>query len=131
MIKLNLNPKGIKTGDCVVRAIAYATKKTWEEVYNDLCKIGFKLKRMPNEKQVFEKYLEQLGWKKQKQPRKYNGDKFTIREFLNECYDTNSNTIIISCTNHLTCADINCDKSDIVDTWNCQYRCVCNYWIKE
>lgn len=27
MKKLNINPKGLKTGDCVIRAIAYAMDK--------------------------------------------------------------------------------------------------------
>ena len=38
--KHNQNPKGWKTGDCVVRAISYATGKTWQEVFQDLCRNG-------------------------------------------------------------------------------------------
>jgi len=68
--KINLNPKELKTNDCVIRAIAYAIHDSWENVYQDLCELGLKLKRMPNDKKVFEKYLDKIGWYKHKQPRK-------------------------------------------------------------
>ena len=83
MIKLNLNPKGWKTGDCVIRAIAYATQQSWDDVYKGLSDLGFKKKRMPNDKQVYEQYLKDLGWEKQKQPRKWDNTKYTVNEFIN------------------------------------------------
>lgn len=143
MKKLNINPKGLKTGDCVVRAIAYAMDKDWDEVYNDLCTLGFKMKRLPNEKQVYEKYLQQQGWEKHKQPRTYeysngyakNMKKFTVDEFMdmmsfeNRCLGKGN--IIVSVANHLTCIEVNNWKYEIVDTWGCGRKCVGNYWTKE
>ena len=32
----NPNPRGINTGDCVIRAICRALDKTWEKVYTEL-----------------------------------------------------------------------------------------------
>lgn len=32
----NPNPRGINTGDCVIRAICRAMDKTWEKVYTEL-----------------------------------------------------------------------------------------------
>ena len=43
-----MNPKAIKAGDCVIRAIAYSLDQTWEDTYNDLCALVLKMKRMPN-----------------------------------------------------------------------------------
>lgn len=123
MIKLNLNPKERKTGDCVVRAIAYATHKSWDDVYKGLCDIGFKMKRMPNEKQVYEKYLEEVGWLKFKQPRKLDFTKYTIDEF---CKQFPKDVYIVSMANHLTTV---ADR-EIIDTWDCGHKSVGNYWKK-
>ena len=123
MIRLNLNPKGIKASDCVVRAISYATQQSWDDVYRGLADIGFKMKRMPNEKKVYEKYLEQLGWSKQKQPRKDSGFKYTVDEFAD---DMPRDVYIITVANHMT---VLADR-EIVDTWDCGHKTVGNYWIK-
>lgn len=123
MIKLNLNPKERKTGDCVVRAIAYATQKSWDDVYKRLCDIGFKMKRMPNEKQVYEKYLEEVGWTKCKQPRRWDNTKYTIDEF---CKEFPKGVYVVSMANHLTAI---ADR-EIVDTWNCGRKSVGNYFKK-
>ena len=125
MIKLNLNPKGRKACDCVIRAIAYATQQSWDKVYKDLFEIGFKMKRVAEEKQVYEKYLEDLGWQKQKQPRTYLNTKYTVNEFCKEIAASNK-VYIVSVANHLTAV---ADK-EIVDTWDCGYKSVGNYWIK-
>lgn len=46
-VKFNNNPKQNKTNDCVIRAISFATNKSWEDVYNDLTKLGCKKALMP------------------------------------------------------------------------------------
>lgn len=144
MIRLNLNPKGIKACDCVIRAIAYATQQSWEDVYKELSEIGFKMKRMPNEKQVYEKYLEEHGWAKQKQPRKYDLTKYDVNEFIKQStfmmhnYESGefdkapySKQIIVSVAKHLTCITWENDNYELCDTWDCGRKCVNNYWIKE
>lgn len=126
--KLNVNPKGIKACDCVVRALCYAMDKEWDEVYRDLCVLGCKMKRMPNEKQVYERYLEQQGWVKHKQPKNICNTKYTVKEFLDEYMPTGA-IFIISVANHLTCARYNGMKQyTLVDTWDCSSKCVGNYW---
>ena len=101
------------------------------------------MKRMPNEKAVYEKYLNNLGWTKHKQPRattyadgrKQGSLKYTVDELI---YKLNGDKligggpthIIVSVANHLTCLEY--DKGyQITDTWNCGYKCVGNYWTKE
>ena len=125
MVYKNLNPKGLKTGDCVIRAIAYATEKEWEEVYEALCKLGLKMKRMPNEKQVYEKYLEQLGWQKYKQPRKWNNTKYTLDEFIEEMA-SEGDAVLVKLAHHLSVVE----EGQVVDTWDCGYKTVGNYWIR-
>lgn len=119
----NENPKGSKSsGDCVVRAIAFATGKGWDTVFSDLCALGLKMKAMPNDDKVYRAYLKQLGLVQMKQPRKSNNKKFTVKEFA-EC-SSRRGTYIISVANHLTVVK----ERKIIDTWDCGDKCVGNYW---
>lgn len=121
--KTNINPKGWKTGDCVVRAIAQANNTSWEVTYQQLCEIGLKKCRMPNDKQTYEALLKQYGWVKQKMPRYADGTRFTVGELVEQY----NGPIIISMAKHLTYAIGN----TIYDTWDCSGKAVSNYWIKE
>ena len=124
-IKYNANPKGWKTGDCVVRAIAQANNTSWEVTYQQLCEIGLKKCRMPNDKQTYEALLKQYGWVKQKMPRHTDGTRYTVEELSYEISPTR--TVIISVAHHLTCLKQNV----LMDTWDCRNKSVGNYWIKE
>ena len=39
-IKYNANPKGRKTGDCVIRAICTALHMSWEETYIEMLRVA-------------------------------------------------------------------------------------------
>lgn len=54
-VKENVNPKGIKSGDCVVRALVKITDKDWYEVYDELCTIVRREATMPSDRITFEK----------------------------------------------------------------------------
>ena len=117
----NINPDKNKIGDCVIRAVAKATGKEWEEVYKDLCAIGLEQHRMPNDKEVYTAYLTKMGWKKMPMPR--NGRKrMTIKQFSQE----QKGVYIISIARHLTVID----NGTLYDIWNCENRCMGNYWEK-
>ena len=119
----NANPKNSKSsGDCVVRAIALGTGKSWDEVFEALCTLGMKLKAMPNDDKVYNKYLEQLGYTKLKQPRKSDNTKYTVKEFASKA--RKGDVYIINVANHLTCVM----ENKVQDTWDCGYKCVGNYW---
>lgn len=119
--KENANPLRRKTSDCVVRAIATGTGKTWDEVYNALCEIGMEMKRMPSTKQVYEAYLvDALGWTKHKRPLKYDGKRYRLWEFVG-VYPV---TAVVHLTRHVTCVL----DGDLSDTWNCGDYCMGNYY---
>ena len=118
----NENPKKlVSSADCVIRAIALATGKTWENTLEGLVEISLKVKDVPNAKRVYNKYLEQLGYPMQKQPRKTNNKKYTAEEFAKK-FD--EGTYVISLANHLSVVV----DGKIYDTWNCSDRSVGNYW---
>ena len=61
-IRYNNNPKNKKTGDCVVRAIAFVTNRSWEFVYMALAQLGVDSGLMMNNNKNWQKYLEILGY---------------------------------------------------------------------
>lgn len=123
-IKQNINPKGWKTGDCVVRALAKANNMSWESTYLMLCEVGLKKCRMPNDKQTYEALLKTYGWVKYKMPKHNDGTRYTVKELADE---KPNDRIIVSMASHLSFID----KGTLVDSWNCSNKSVGNYWIKE
>ena len=122
-IRYNANPKDWKTGDCVVRAVAAATQQSWDTVYEDLCKIGGKKCRMPNDTLVYSAYLKQHGFSEKKQKKHENGTKYSIKELV-ENYP--NSIVVIHCTHHLTVAIL----GHLIDTWNPAYSTSGKFYLK-
>lgn len=61
-VRCNPNPLGKQTSDCVVRAIAIATQRSWREVYRDLCEVGEIECEMPSANSVWGLYLTGCGF---------------------------------------------------------------------
>lgn len=126
----NVNPKNKINGDCVIRAIANAMNKTWDEINEDLFKYSVKYKTVLNDRHTFEKYLKDKNWVKCKQPRKENNKKYTGKEFvdyLNDSNDTSNKIIMIGC-HHMSCIIYKHNQFKIEDIWDCSTDCVGNYW---
>lgn len=122
----NPNPLSRKTsGDCVVRAISNATGKPWDEVYMALCNIGFNLKAMPNDDKTYEQYLMELGWEKQRQPRKPDNTKYLAKELAEMSGQGNGIVAVIRVANHLSAVS----HGFILDTWDCGDKTVGNFWV--
>lgn len=73
-VKCNPNPLGKTTGDCVVRALAITTGKSWRRVYDDLCELGRIECELPNTNNIWGLYLEQMG-----------GEQFLLPESCPRC----------------------------------------------
>ena len=123
-IKYNNNPKNKKTGDCVIRAISFATKNSWEKTYRALAELGIKNCLILNDTNNWRKYLKLLGYEQQKMPRKADNTRYTVHEFCNQLAKKDV-TYIIKVANHITVVK---DK-DLYDTWDCSNKSVGNYWI--
>lgn len=126
IIRENMNPKDRRIGDCVIRALARATGYTWDETLDRLIVICHKVKDMPNSKRVYEKFLAQEGWVKQKMPRRPDNTRYTVKEFLDEIAGPNELYAVISVANHLTYAE----NDTLIDTWDCSRKSVGNFWIR-
>lgn len=130
---LNLNPKGKKASDCVIRAMAYATKQSWEDTYLEMAKLGIKEGLMINEKRLEEKYIKQKGFIKHKQPRTLNNKLYTIKDFIKEFgYEYEGKTIIFLVKRHLTVVHISSEESVAVlyDIWDCCNQYIRNYYVE-
>lgn len=121
----NVNPKDRFTGDCVVRALAYANDMTWDEVFFELCSIGINKKLMPNNEKVYEQFLKDRGWRKQKQPVNYDGTKYRAFNFCN-VFARPEKRYIISMRRHLTVIA----NKKVVDIWDCSKEVVGVYWTR-
>lgn len=125
----NVNPKNRKTPDCVIRALTVAMGKPCETIYKELFDILFKTGYMLNEKRVEDKLLENYGFIKHKQPRKADNTKYTIGE-IDELINgitvdgTPIKAVVIRCAHHLTVAI----SGKIIDTWDCRYKCISNFY---
>ena len=115
-VKHNNNPKGKRTGDCVIRAISLALGKSWIEVFDDLTKIAREKASVVNSDEVFFEYLSNYD---RETPKAQKGKK---RLKVGELDD---GTYIIKVANHLTCVK----DGVLMDTWDCRNKCVYRYWI--
>lgn len=122
-IKSNPHPTGKKIGDCVVRAIAIAEAKKWNDVYKALCEIGAEIHDMPNSKPVYHLYLERAGWVKNKMPKHENGRRMRLCDFADK---NPSKLFIAGVVGHLTTVE----NGILLDTWDCSKKCIGNFYTK-
>lgn len=120
---LNVHPKGLRTGDCVCRAIALAT----DTPYLELRRALNKLKRDGNyesyrQRRFIRHYLEDII--------KANNVKCTVEKGEHRitgkdfCDNNPYGVYILNMAHHLTC----CIDGKIYDTWDCGDKCVYNAW---
>ena len=120
----NENPKGRRTDDCVIRAIATATGQTWDDTLRGLTECAIKHKYMINCPDLYGKYLKELGWEKQKQPRKRDNKRYRAYEFVK-----NFDGIAVANigTQHVACIK----NGQVWDIWDSSNEVVGNYWVKK
>lgn len=109
-VRCNPNPLGKQTSDCVVRAIAIATNRSWREVYRELCDLGEIECEMPNSNYLWGLYLKELGF-----------EQFLLPESCPQCITVQAfcerypeGTYVIGTGTHAVCI-IN---GDAFDSWN-------------
>lgn len=124
--KVNVNPKGRKTGDCSTRALVGTLGISYEDALKLQMKYALKTYYDPTSKQVMEKVLSEYGYIKMKQPRKANGKKYEVRE-LDQIltWEQMREGVLVTVANHHTCIADGC----IQDIWNCGSKCVGNYYV--
>lgn len=126
----NANPKDRRTADCVVRAIAVSSGKSWDKVLDGLVEVAHKYKIMVNDIPCFDRYLQSLGYTKMKQPRKPDNTKYTGEEFCRDYlgkFILGEYDVVANIGGHHTIAIVD---RQVVDIWNSSYKTIGNYWIR-
>ena len=121
-IYANPNPCRQEEPDCVVRAIALATDRSWDEVHCDLCQLSHERCTMPSVNWLWELYLKQNGFEKQLLP-SHCPSCTTVREF---CKRYPKGTYIIGTGSHAVCVR----DGNLFDIWDSSGETVSYYFRK-
>lgn len=124
-IKANLNPKGVITCDCSIRAIAQATGMRYEDIrtmeFNNSVLTGYMMDDMKN----ITSLLAKMGFERHGKPFKDDGTTYKageMDELVSKGY-----TAIVQIAHHLTCVY----QSKIIDLWDCRSKSVYGYWTRK
>ena len=107
--------------DCVVRSISVAMGREYRDVFTDLMAAGLDVGAYPNHPKVWERYLKDNGWIKNKPPRDTAGRMIKLRD-----WDCAPEFAVVKNSGHLTAIR----RGIVVDTWDCRYRPVNSYWTQ-
>lgn len=125
--KVNVNPKGRKTGDCSTRAIANLLHISWEEALKLQFDMAVQTKYDPTSREVTERILNKFGYVKMKQPRKADGTKYLIKYFDHVLSEEDlRDGVIVGCAHHYTVVR----GGYIEDLWDCGIKTGGNYYAK-
>jgi len=117
----NAHPKGIKTGDCVVRAIATAKNMNYLECRRELNRVKkeFGYSSYKDTKFLYDYFKDypRLIFKPVKGEPRIKGSDFTILH--------PKGSYILKMAGHVTA----CQDGVILDTWDCSYRSVYTAWV--
>ena len=116
----NMNPKGKHTGDCVIRAIAYALNKDWHEMVDDL--VGYTHKYMiPYDyAPLYERYLKDHGYVRVPQQKNSEGKVCTVYEVCRKLDRLGISKPVLMHVrpHHLTVVSRIDGVMKVVDIWN-------------
>lgn len=128
-IKFNLNPLEKKTGDCVVRAIAYATDQSWDQTYWELAEIGCERAEMPSWNPTWWELLKRKGFRRH-----------VIEDTCPDCYTVNDfcrdhpkekYVLFIPHSSDNAGHVVAVENGHIYDTWDSSMEVPLVYWSKE
>ena len=107
---ITIKYKKDRTIDCAIRAIAHFLDEDYKHIRNDLFNLASKMWRMPNDDIVIEKYLDDLGIKRQSPLKSRGNKKYKIGNF------PLIGNYLIRCSRHWTCLK----DGVVLDTWDCR-----------
>ena len=121
----NANPRNKLCGDCVIRAISTALEQDYVTTYKELFELSLKTGYIVNDKKNYSKYLKLKGWIKMEQPKKYNGTKYTGKDFCEDLALRNQRYVAHIGGHHIVAIV----DAKVNDTWDSTNGCIGNYWV--
>lgn len=120
-IEFNPNPRGIRVGDCAVRAIAKALDVSWETAFGLLAKKAFEMADMPSSDAVWGAVLKDHGFVRYAVPNACP-ECYTARDF---CEDRPRGVYILAFGGHVAC----CEDGNLYDSWDSSDLSPQFYWV--
>ena len=121
-VQSNINPDGLRVGDCTVRAIAEALDQSWEQTYVDLALQGLLMKDMPSANHGWGEYLRGKGFRQRLFPDGEHGPITGEQISKNNPFGT----YILAISGHVVCVK----DGDWLDSWNSGNEVPIYYWVK-
>lgn len=118
----NPNPMAKRVGDCVVRAVAKALGKAWEDAYIELTMQGYMMGDLLSSNAVWGAYLAHRGFRKAIVPN--CPDCYTVADFAQE---HPQGVFVIGTGSHAVCV---CDGT-VYDAWDSSEEQPIYYYEKE
>lgn len=119
----NPNPQAARVGDCVIRAVSFATGQSWEKTYLDLCVYGLINCDLPSSNNVWGRYLRDKGFRRYMVPDTCPSC-YTVKDFTE---DHPKGEYILAISGHVVAVKDGCHY----DTWDSSDEIVVFYWKKE
>ena len=122
-IEFNPNPKGIRVGDCAVRAICKAIGERWETAFARIALEGFIMGDMPSSDAVWGNVLRRNGFERKTIPNTCP-DCYTAEDF---CRDNPRGTYVLAFGGHVaTVVD-----GDLYDSWDSRNEIPIYFYAEE
>ncbi len=122
-IEFNPNPKGIRVGDCSVRAICKAIGERWETAFARIALEGFIMGDMPSSDAVWGNVLRRNGFERKTIPNTCP-DCYTADDF---CRDNPRGTFVLAFGGHVaTVVD-----GDLYDSWDSRNEIPIYFYAEE
>lgn len=107
----NLNPHGLRVGDCVIRAISKALDQPWETTYIELSIQGYMMGDLLASNAVWDAYLKSKGYRRETVPNECPNC-YCVDDFAQE---HSEGTYIVGTGSHATVVI----DGVIYDIWDC------------
>ena len=118
----NPNPANKSVGDCVIRGICKLLRMQWDEVYDDLVRLGKKMCDMPSSNSVWSEYLYQKGFSRRIIPDTCPAC-YTVRRF---CDDHRNGAYLLATGSHVVAVI----DGKYYDSWDSGDEIPVYYFIK-
>lgn len=117
------NKKDVKDdcGDCVIRALSKVTGNDWGTIFMNLVPIALEMQRMPNERECFERYINENGFKWQSLGKIVGKRRPTVAEFARK---HKQGKYIVRVAHHVVAVV----DGNYYDTWDSGDRPMYGYW---